>query len=86
MTEENQKDLISSHSIETRITFLFCFNVLYVFYLLENDQWDKVITVAGLLAKRCLVQFSRQKSIICCIDMKQMYLRCDKVSLICFKK
>jgi len=50
---------------------------MYIFYLLENDQWAKVRTVA-LLAKRCLVQFSRQKSIICCIDMKQMYLRCDK--------
>jgi len=73
--------------IETRITFLFCFNsnMMYIFYLLENDQWSKVRTVA-LLAKRCLVQFSRKKSIICCIDMKQMYLRCGKVSLISFKK
>jgi len=58
---------------------------MYIFYLLENDQWAKVRTVA-LLAKRCLIQFSRQKSTICCIDMKQMYLRCDKVSLICFEK
>ena len=67
--------------IETRITFLFCFNlnVMYIFYLLENDQWAKLRTVT-LLAKKCLVQFSRQKSIICCIDMKQMFLRCDKVS------
>jgi len=59
--------------METRITFLFCFNfnVMYLFYLLENDQWAKVRTVA-LLAKRCLVQFSRQKFIISCIYMKQM--------------
>ena len=66
--------------IETRITFYcFGFNVMYMFYLLENDQWAKVRTVV-LLAKKCLVQFSRQKSILCCIDMKQMYLRCDKAS------
>jgi len=58
---------------------------MYISYLLENDQWAKVRTVV-LLAKTCLVQLSRQKSIICCIDMKQMYLRCDKVSHICFKK
>jgi len=58
---------------------------MYIFYLHENDKWAKVRTIA-LLAKRCLIQFSRQKSIICCIDMKQMYVRCDKVSLFCFKK
>jgi len=41
--------------IETRITFYcFGFNVMYIFYLLENDQWAKVRTVA-LLAKGCLV-------------------------------
>jgi len=40
----------------------------------------------SVTSKKMSLQFSKQKPTICCINMKQMYLRCDKVSLICFKK